>query len=132
MEQLVQEASIPRTMDKGREHHASDSLPSERRLCDRVFFGFASAFDLSFMEVYRGSTIQLLNFVDAVAMGSRSPEHLFKILDLFKTLRDLLPEFESVFFDQYCLFLRNEAITIWKKFGEAIRGISMELENLIS
>ncbi|MQL05446.1 exocyst complex component EXO70, partial [Escherichia coli] len=27
--------------------------------------------------------------------------------------------------------LKNEAITIWKRLGEAIRGIFMELENLI-
>ena len=106
-------------------------FPSERRLCDRVFFGFSSASDLSFMEVCRGSTIQLLNFADAVAIGSRSPERLFKILDVFETLRDLMPEFESVFSDQYCVVLRNEAITIWKRLGEAIRGIFMELENLI-
>lgn len=107
-------------------------FPSERRLVDRVFFGFSSAADLSFMEVCRGSTIQLLNFADALAIGSRSPERLFKILDVFETLRDLLPEFESVFSDQYCMLLRNEAITIWKRLGEAIRGIFMELENLIS
>ncbi|KAB2607193.1 exocyst complex component EXO70B1-like [Pyrus ussuriensis x Pyrus communis] len=107
-------------------------FPSERRLCDRIFYGLSSAADLSFMEVCRGSTIQILNFADAVAIGSRSPERLFKILDVFETLRDLMPEFESVFSDQYCLFLRNEAITIWKRLGEAIRGIFMELENLIS
>ncbi|KAM2126979.1 hypothetical protein ACFX1R_006937 [Malus domestica] len=107
-------------------------FPSERRLCDRIFYGLSSAADLSFMEVCRGSTIQILNFADAVAIGSRSPERLFRILDVFETLRDLMPEFESVFSDQYCLFLRNEAITIWKRLGEAIRGIFMELENLIS
>ncbi|KAJ4725486.1 Exocyst subunit Exo70 family protein [Melia azedarach] len=106
-------------------------FPSERRLCDRVFFGFSSAADLSFMEVCRGSTIQLLNFADAIAIGSRSPERLFKVLDAFETLRDLMPEFETVFADQYCLLLRNEAVTIWKRLGEAIRGIFMELENLI-
>ncbi|KAL0710051.1 hypothetical protein Bca4012_017029 [Brassica carinata] len=106
-------------------------FPSERRLCDRVFFGFSSAADLSFMEVCRGSTIQLLNFADAVAIGSRSPERLFKVLDVFETMRDLMPEFESVFSDQFCLVLRNEAVTIWKRLGEAIRGIFMELENLI-
>ncbi|KAJ4869241.1 Exocyst complex component EXO70B1 [Raphanus sativus] len=87
-------------------------FPSERRLCDRVFFGFSSAADLSFMEVCRGSTIQLLNFADAVAIGSRSPERLFKVLDVFETMRDLMPEFESVFSDQFCLVLRNEAVTI--------------------
>ncbi|XP_052208476.1 exocyst complex component EXO70B1 [Diospyros lotus] len=106
-------------------------FPSERRLCDRVFFGFSSAADLSFMEVCRGSTIQLLYFADAVAIGSRAPERLFKVLDVFETIRDLMPEFEAVFSDQYCLFLRNEAFTIWKRLGEAIRGIFMELENLI-
>ncbi|KAE8713465.1 Exocyst complex component EXO70B1 [Hibiscus syriacus] len=94
-----------------------------------VTAGFAA--DLSFMEVCRGSTIQLLNFADAIAIGSRSPERLFKVLDVFETLRDLMPEFDSVFSDQYCLVLRNEAITIWKRIGESIRGIFMELENLI-
>ncbi|XP_010453697.1 PREDICTED: exocyst complex component EXO70B1-like [Camelina sativa] len=106
-------------------------FPSERRLCDRVFFGFSSAADLSFMEVCRGSTIQLLNFADAIAIGSRSPERLFKVLDVFETMRDLMPEFESVFSDQFCSVLRNEAVTIWKRLGESIRGIFMELENLI-
>ncbi|CAF1892133.1 hypothetical protein HID58_045995 [Brassica napus] len=106
-------------------------FPSERRLCDRVFFGFSSAADLSFMEVCRGSTIQILNFADAIAIGSRSPERLFKVLDVFETMRDLMGEFESVFSDQFCLVLRNEAVTIWKRLGEAVRGIFMELENLI-
>lgn len=106
-------------------------FPSERRLCDRVFFGFSSAADLSFMEVCRGSTIQLLNFADAVAIGSRAPERLFKVLDVYETIRDLMPEFELIFSDQYCILLRNEAVTIWKRLGEAIRGIFMELENLI-
>lgn len=106
-------------------------FPSERRLCDRVFFGLSSAADLCFMEVCRGCAIQLLNFADAVAIGPRAPERLFKVLDVFETMRDLMPELESLFSDQYCLVLRNEAVAIWKRLGEAIRGIFMELENLI-
>ncbi|KAL2899232.1 Exocyst complex component EXO70B1 [Bienertia sinuspersici] len=106
-------------------------FPSERRLCDRVFFGFASTSDFAFMEVCRGSAIQLLNFADAIAISSRSPERLFKVLDIYETLRDLIPEFEILFSDQYCVFLRNEALAIWKRVGDAIRGIFMELENLI-
>ncbi|XP_054793780.1 exocyst complex component EXO70B1-like [Prosopis cineraria] len=106
-------------------------FPSEQRICNRVFFGFSSASDISFMEICRGSTLQLLNFADAIAIGSRSPERLFRILDVFETLRDLIPEFESLFSDEYSVFLRNEAITIWNRLGEAIRGIFMELENLI-
>ncbi|KAL8548968.1 hypothetical protein ACS0TY_008019 [Phlomoides rotata] len=106
-------------------------LPSERRLCDRVFSGLSSAPDISFMEVCRGPTIQLLNFADAVAISSRAPERLFKVLDVYETVRDLMPEFELIFSDDYCLSLRNESITVWKRLGEVIRGIFMELENLI-
>ncbi|VFQ76620.1 unnamed protein product [Cuscuta campestris] len=106
-------------------------FPSERRLSDRIFLGLSAAADLSFMEVCRGSTTQLLNFADAIAIGSRAPERLFKVLDVYETLRDLLPEFELLFSDQYCLFLRNEALTIWKRLGESIKRIFMELENLI-
>ncbi|KAL1816467.1 hypothetical protein DCAR_0520867 [Daucus carota subsp. sativus] len=106
-------------------------FPSERRLCDRVFYGFSNASDLSYMEVCRGGMTQLLQFADAVAIGSRAPERLYKVLDVFEALRDLIPHIQMVFADQYCLFMCNEAISIWKKLGEAIRGIFMELENLI-
>ncbi|PNX85186.1 exocyst complex component, partial [Trifolium pratense] len=106
-------------------------FPTERRLCDRVFFGFSSTADLSFMNVCMEFTLQLLNFADAIAIGSRSHERLFSVIDMFETMRDLIPEFESLFRDQYSLSLQNEATTIWKKLGEAIRGIFMKLENLI-
>ncbi|KVH94095.1 exocyst complex component EXO70B1-like [Cynara cardunculus var. scolymus] len=108
--------------------------PSERRLCDRVF-GYSSATaavaDLSFMEACRVSSKELLNFANGIAMGSRAPDRLFKILDVFEAVKDLLPEIEVLFADQYCLFLRNEAMGVWKRLGESIRGIFMELENLI-
>lgn len=106
-------------------------FPSERRLCDRVFFGLPAVADLAFMEACKGPADQVLNFADAVAIGSRAPERLFKVLDVYETIRDLIPEFDSVFSDQYCIFLRNKAVSIWKRLGEAIRGIFMELENLI-
>ncbi|KAK2430436.1 exocyst complex component EXO70B1 [Trifolium repens] len=106
-------------------------FPAERQLCNLVFFGFSTVTDLSFTEVCRGCTNYLLNFGDAVANGSRSPERLFKILDMFETLRDLVPEFESLFCDQYSVSLRNEANTILKKLAKAIVEILMELENMI-
>ncbi|KAK7301198.1 hypothetical protein RJT34_12059 [Clitoria ternatea] len=69
------------------------------------------------------TTIQLLNFADAVVIGSRSPKQLFRILGVFETLHDPIFEFQSWFSDQYNVSLRDEAITIWKRLGEAIRGI---------
>ncbi|XVF46170.1 hypothetical protein PTKIN_Ptkin03bG0005400 [Pterospermum kingtungense] len=106
-------------------------FPRERRLCDRVFKGFYSDVELSFMDVCGGSANRLLNFADAIAFVSRSPETLFKVLYVFETLRDLMPAFDYVFRGQDCLVLRNEVVDVWKRLGEAIRGIFMELENLI-
>lgn len=108
-------------------------FPSERLLCDRVFsdLSVSSVTDLSFMEVCRGTTTQLLNFADAIALGSRLPERLFKVMDLYEAIQELIPKMETLFSNQYCLPLKHEAVAIHKRLGEAIRGIFMELENLI-
>ncbi|RYQ99217.1 hypothetical protein Ahy_B07g087119 isoform B [Arachis hypogaea] len=95
----------------------------ERRLCGRVFLGFPAAADLSFMEISGKTATWLLDFANAVATASPSPERLFMILDLFEALRDMIPDFERIFQDQ----MRNEAVTIWKKLGEAIWKNFMEL-----
>ncbi|GAU44395.1 hypothetical protein TSUD_246210 [Trifolium subterraneum] len=106
-------------------------FPTERRLCDLIFFGFSTVANLSFTEVCWGCTIHLLNFSEAAANRSRSPDLLFTILDMFETLRDLIPEFESLFCDQFSVSLRNEANTTLKKLAKAIVEIFMELENVI-
>ncbi|ESQ36210.1 hypothetical protein EUTSA_v10007127mg [Eutrema salsugineum] len=108
-------------------------FPSERLLCDRVFSDLpvSSVTDLSFMEVCRGTTTQILNFADAIALGSRLPERLFKVMDLYEAMQDLIPKMETLFSNKYCSPLRHEAVAIHKRLGEAIRGIFMELENLI-
>ncbi|GAU44392.1 hypothetical protein TSUD_246180, partial [Trifolium subterraneum] len=107
-------------------------FPGERQLCNRIFFGFSSVADFSFLDICKGWTIQLVTFVDAIVTRSHSPERLFKILEVFQTLCDLIPEFESLFCDQYSVSLINEAMTIWKRLKESIKSIFMELQCLIS
>ncbi|PNY18125.1 exocyst complex component [Trifolium pratense] len=98
-------------------------LPAECKPCDCVFFGFFSTADLSFTDVCRESTLQLLNFRDAIAIESQSPERLPRVLNMFETMRDhLIPEIESMFRDQSSGLLRSKATTVWKILGEAIRG----------
>ncbi|WJX58358.1 hypothetical protein P8452_43823 [Trifolium repens] len=50
---------------------------------------------------------------------------------MFETLCDLIPEFESLFCDQYSVSLRNDANTVSNKLGEAIVAIFMDLANMI-
>src|ERR1044072_8960954 len=93
-------------------------FPNERQLCARVFLGLSSAADFSFMEVCKESVHQLLNFTEAVTRGRRSPKQLFKTLNVFETLGELIPEYESLFCDQYSVSLMNEANKILKRLGE--------------
>ncbi|XP_027333904.1 exocyst complex component EXO70B1-like [Abrus precatorius] len=107
-------------------------FPNERDLSNRVF-GFSPFADRSFMVICNDPTIYLLNFANAVASTSRSPERLFRILVVYENLNELLPDLESLFSgdDEWCVVLLNEAKRIYKGLREAIRGVFMEMENLI-
>ncbi|KAJ1437535.1 Exocyst complex component Exo70 [Sesbania bispinosa] len=102
-------------------------FPSERRLCDHVFMGFSSTADLCFLEVCHGTAIQWLNCADEFVSRSPSAWLLFKTLDMFDTLREMIPEFESLFPDS----LVKEAIKVQNRLGEASRDIFMEFGDLI-
>ncbi|PNX94803.1 exocyst complex component, partial [Trifolium pratense] len=103
-------------------------FPSERRLYNRIFSNSMSALsDLYFSELCHGAITELQNFADSFANRSPSAWRLFKILDLFATLSDLIPEFELLFLDS----LVNGAIKIKNRLGEISRNNFMEFGNLI-
>lgn len=106
-------------------------MSSERILCDRVFVDLPSVSETCFGELARGVMIQFLNFGEAVAISRRSPEKLFKILDMYETLWELIPKINSIFSGEVCSTLRSEAFAVWLRLGEAARGTFLELENAI-
>ncbi|XP_019709012.2 exocyst complex component EXO70B1 [Elaeis guineensis] len=107
---------------------------SERRLCDRVFDGLGGVpggDDAPFTETVKGAAIQLFGFADAISISRRSPEKLFKILDLHDTISDLLPDIAAVFCSKSCESIYTQAAEILSRLAEAIRGILSELENAV-
>lgn len=106
-------------------------FPTERQLCDIVFFEFSAISDISFTDVCREFTIRLLNFPNVIANDQSNTTLLFRMLNMYETLHDLIPNFESLFCDQYSVSLRNELNTVLKKLGETIVGTLREFENTI-
>lgn len=105
---------------------------SEKRLCDDVFAGAPEKVAGScFNELGRGPMMQLLSFGEAVAISRRSPEKLFKILDMYETLRDLVPEIEEIFCGDACATLRADAAGILMRLGECARGTFADFESAI-
>lgn len=105
---------------------------SEKKLCEEIFEGLGTASDDScFIETVKGPAIQLFNFAEAISISRRSPEKLFKILDLHDALSDLLPDVNVVFESKSAESIRVQAAEIQSRLAEAARGILSEFENAI-
>ncbi|XP_042409333.1 exocyst complex component EXO70B1-like isoform X2 [Zingiber officinale] len=104
---------------------------SERRLCERIFDGLGIADDAPFTETVKGAAIQLFGFAEAISIGRRSPEKLFKIIDLHDTISDLLPDVGLVFQSKSAESIYTQAAEILSRLAEAIRGILSEFENAV-
>ncbi|PKI38080.1 hypothetical protein CRG98_041549 [Punica granatum] len=103
-------------------------LACEKGLCDQVFMGSDHIKDICFNEAAKCCLLQLLNFGEAVSIGVRSPEKLFRILDMYDALRDALPELRAMVTDD---FLLREAEGVLHTLGEAARGTFAEFENAV-
>ncbi|KAK2979503.1 hypothetical protein RJ640_008387 [Escallonia rubra] len=105
---------------------------SEKRLCEQIFESLGeSTDDACFTETVKGPAIQLFNFAEAISISRRSPEKLFKILDLHDALSDLLPDVELVFEAKSSESIRVQAEEITSRLAEAARGILSEFENAV-
>ncbi|OVA09616.1 Exocyst complex protein Exo70 [Macleaya cordata] len=103
----------------------------ERKLCEAVFSDFPPVSASLFSNLTRSVIIQLLNFAEAVAMTKRSAEKLFKFLDMYETLRDLIPAMDEIFFDESSAELKSEISSARSRLGEAVVSIFCDLENSI-
>ncbi|RYQ89023.1 hypothetical protein Ahy_B09g095885 isoform G [Arachis hypogaea] len=105
---------------------------SEKKLCEQIFDGVGTAIDdACFMETVKGPAIQLFNFAEAISISRRSPEKLFKILDLHDALMDLIPDIDVVFDSKSSESIRIQAAEILSRLAEAARGILSEFENAV-
>ncbi|XP_043721913.1 exocyst complex component EXO70B1 [Telopea speciosissima] len=105
---------------------------SEKLLCEQIFEGLGpAADDACFMETVKGPAIQVFNFAEAISISRRSPEKLFKILDLYDALYDLLPDVDAVFGSKLSESVRVQAAEILSRLAEAVRGILSEFENAV-
>ncbi|KAL5229170.1 hypothetical protein ABZP36_017435 [Zizania latifolia] len=106
-------------------------LAEERRICGQIFAADAEAEDDCFTEAAKGCVLQLLNFGDAIAIGRRSSEKLFRILGMYEALAEVLPELEGLFSGEARDFIKEEAEGILARLGDAVRGTVAEFANAI-
>ncbi|XP_038874480.1 exocyst complex component EXO70B1 [Benincasa hispida] len=103
----------------------------ERNLAESVFSAYPPISASLFSNLTRGIVIQLLNFSEGVAMTKRSAEKLFKLLDMYETLRDMVPKMETLFPEESANEIKTETTTARTRLGEAAICIFCDLENSI-
>jgi len=97
-------------------------IPSERHLCNCIFDGFASYSDLAFATACI-PFVQLLSFANFIAAAGQNPESLFRIVDMYDALADILPVADEAF--------HHEITALRECLGLSIKGIFVALEKLI-
>lgn len=105
---------------------------SEKKLCEQIFENLGTDIDdACFVETVKGPAIQLFNLFEAISISRRSPEKLFKILDLHDALMVLIPDIDIVFEAKTAESIRIQAAEILSRLAEAARGILSEFENAV-
>lgn len=103
-------------------------LTGEKRLCDYIFSGSDDSEEVCFNETAKGCIRQLLNFAEAIAIGERSVEKLFRILDMYEALAYVLPDLQAMVTDEFVI---EEAKGVLSRLGEAAKGTFVEFENAV-
>ncbi|KAJ9188945.1 hypothetical protein P3X46_000294 [Hevea brasiliensis] len=104
----------------------------ERILCDHVFSASATIKESCFTEITREGALTLFGFPESVAKCKKTPEKMFRTLDLYEAIADLWPEIESIFNYESTSTVRSLAINSLIRLGEAARTMLTDFELAIS
>lgn len=104
----------------------------ERILCDHVFGASESIRESCFAEISRNGAILLFRFPELVARAKKSPpEKIFRVLDLYAVISELLPEIDSIFSSDSTAAVRNQVKISLQRIIESVQTMISEFESTI-
>ncbi|KAL6011206.1 hypothetical protein ACLOJK_001651 [Asimina triloba] len=103
----------------------------ERLLCDHVFASSPSIKESGFADITKEAAVQLLAFAESVAKCKKSPEKMFRFLDLYSTISDLWLDIETIFSFESTSAVRIQAVSSMVKLGQGIRAMLADFEAAI-
>ncbi|CAN4116884.1 unnamed protein product [Withania somnifera] len=104
----------------------------ERILCDHVFLSNDSIRESCFTEISKDGAMILFSFPEIVAKNcKKSPEKVFRLLDMYTALAEHWPEVEAIFSSDSESGIRSQVLTSHDKLGESIRAALSEFETVL-
>ncbi|KAK7341740.1 hypothetical protein VNO80_24679 [Phaseolus coccineus] len=108
-------------------------FPGERILCDYVFSSNPGKriAESCFAEITKDGALSLFGFPELVAKWKKTPEKMFRTLDLYEAISDRWTQIESIFSFESTAVIRSQGITSMVKLGEAVRAMLTDFESAI-
>lgn len=101
-------------------------LSSERRLCDLIFGDISESMsNYCFLESSKAAILQFLNIGEAIAIGPVEVEKLFRVLDMYEGLTDLLE-------DMNCLYPENIGSSIMMEWHEVLLRLTTLIKGIFA
>ncbi|XP_078181435.1 uncharacterized protein LOC144575195 [Carex rostrata] len=102
----------------------------EKQLCDEIFaMSPESVRNSIFSSIACDTALRFLSFPETVAVHlEHSPEKLFRLLDMYAVLSNLLPDIELIFGFEPDSSVRSQATLSLAKLSEAIRVVISNFE----
>ena len=105
----------------------------ERTLCDHVFASpeRKSIAESCFAEICREGAAMLFRFPENVAKCRKTPEKMFRTLDLYEAISENWPQIESIFSFESTSSIRLQVVASQVRLGEAVRAMLSDFESAI-
>ncbi|GAU12720.1 hypothetical protein TSUD_122120 [Trifolium subterraneum] len=107
-------------------------LVGEKRLCKQILGDFGSVYQYCFSEISRSSVLHLLNFGEAIAMGTHAPEKLFCLLNMYEALEHVAVDIDFLFIEEIDSFVRREFHKLQRIIVETIKSTFLSFRNAIA
>ncbi|XP_043698357.1 exocyst complex component EXO70H1-like [Telopea speciosissima] len=104
----------------------------ERIVCDNVF-STTSDFvrEACFSEITKEGAVFLFRFPEYVAKCHKSPEKIFRMLDLYDAISELWSDIDSIFSDDSTSVVRSQALNSLMMLGDTVRSMLSDFDSAI-
>jgi exocyst complex protein 7 len=104
----------------------------ERTLCDYIFESPEKKIaDSCFTEICKDGAMMLFTFPENVAKCKKTPEKMFRTLDLYEAISENWQQIESIFSSESNSTIRSQVIASQVRLGETVRTMLTDFESAI-
>ncbi|XP_010554564.1 PREDICTED: exocyst complex component EXO70B1-like [Tarenaya hassleriana] len=103
----------------------------EKLLCDHVFSASKTIRESCFYEIANEAGTNLFRFPEVVAKGKRSPDRIFRLMDLHMAMSELWQDIELIFHFDAVASVKLQALSSMQKLSDSIRSLLVEFESTV-